>query len=98
MQKLARIDAPVVLHHVSIRSIESRNIFEDNKDRDSLLKRFAELLSATKTSCYAWAMLFKHAHFLLRTGTRGVSIVMKRLLTGYMVSFNRRHLQRTGYR
>jgi len=38
-------------------------------------------------------MLTNHAHFLLRTGTTGLSIVMKRLLTGYVVSFNRRHLR-----
>lgn len=93
MPRLARLDAPGVLHHVIIRGIERRNIFEDNKDRDNLLKRLGELLPATKTSCYAWAMLSNHAHFLLRTGTTGLSIVMKRLLTGYVVSFNRRHLR-----
>ena len=93
MPRLARLDAPGVLHHVIIRGIERRNIFEDNNDRDNLLKRLGELLPATKTSCYAWAMLSNHAHFLLRTGTTGLSIVMKRLLTGYVVSFNRRHLR-----
>jgi len=93
MPRLARLDAPGVLHHVIIRGIERRNIFEDNKDRDNLWKRLGELLPATKTSCYAWAMLSNHAHFLLRTGTTGLSIVMKRLLTGYVVSFNRRHLR-----
>ena len=33
MPRLARLDAPGVLHHVIIRGIERRNIFEDNKDR-----------------------------------------------------------------
>jgi len=93
MPRLARLDAPGVLHHVIIRGIERRNIFEDSKDRDNLLKRLGELLPATKTSCYAWAMLSNHAHILLRTGTTALSIVMKRLLTGYVVSFNRRHLR-----
>jgi REP element-mobilizing transposase RayT len=93
MPRLARLDAPGVLHHVIIRGIERRNIFKDNKDRDNLLKRLGKLLPTTKTSCYAWAMLSNHAHFLLRTGTTGLSILMKRLLTGYVVSFNRRHLR-----
>jgi hypothetical protein len=57
MSRLARLDAPGVLHHVIIRGIERRNIFENNKDRDNLLKRLEHLLPATKTSFYAWAML-----------------------------------------
>jgi hypothetical protein len=35
MPRLARLDAPGVLNHVIIRGIERRNIFEDNKYRDS---------------------------------------------------------------
>jgi hypothetical protein len=38
-----------MLHHVIIRGIERRNIFEDNKDRDNLFKRLEQLLPATKT-------------------------------------------------
>ena len=91
MPRLARLDAPGVLHHVMIRGIERRNIFDDNKDRDNLLSRLEELIPATKTSCYAWSFLSNHAHFLFRTGITGFSTLMKRLLTGYVVSFNRRH-------
>ena len=91
MPRLARLDAPGVLHHVMIRGIERRNIFDDNKDRDNLLSRLEALIPATKTSCYAWSFLSNHAHFLFRTGTTGLSTLMKRLLTGYVVSFNRRH-------
>jgi len=39
MPRLARLEAPGVLHHVIIRGIERRDIFEDNKDRDNLLYR-----------------------------------------------------------
>ena len=57
MPRLARLEVPSLLHHVIIRGIERLNIFEDNNDRDNLLKRLEQLLPATKTSCYAWAML-----------------------------------------
>ncbi len=33
----------------------------------------------------------KHAHFLFRSGDAGISTLMRKLLTGYAVSFNRRH-------
>ena len=63
MPRSARLDAPGVLHHVMIRGIERRDIFDDNKDRDNLLSRLEELIPATKTSCYAWSFLSNHAHF-----------------------------------
>jgi len=36
MPRLARLDAPGVLHRIIIRGIERRKIFRDNKDRDNL--------------------------------------------------------------
>ena len=91
MPRLARLDAPGVIHHVMIRGIERRSIFRDNKDRDYMIDRFADLLPATKTACYAWAFLSSHAHFLLRSGDTGLPTLMQRLLTGYAIGFNRRH-------
>jgi REP element-mobilizing transposase RayT len=79
------------LQHVIIRGIERRKIFRDDDDRDDLLERLAELLPVTGTACYAWAFLDNHAHFLFRSGPRGIADLMRRLLTGYVVSFNRRH-------
>jgi putative transposase len=91
MPRLARLDAPGVLHHVIIRGIERRKIFLDGKDRDDLVDRLTTILPESKMSCYGWALMSNHAHFLFRTGDVGLSTVMRRLLTGYAVSFNRRH-------
>jgi len=87
MPRLARLDAPGVLHHIIIRGIERREIFRDNNDRDDFLKRLSIILPETNTSCYAWAFLGNHAHFLFRSGEAGISKVMRRLLTGYAVTF-----------
>jgi len=91
MPRLARLDAPGVLHHVIIRGIERRKIFKDDRDRDNLLDRLGTLLPETRITCYAWALLSNHAHFLFRTGDTPLSTLMRRLLTGYAVSFNLRH-------
>ena len=91
MPRRARLDAPGVIHHVIIRGIERRSIFRDNKDRDDMIDRLADLIPATKTACYAWAFLSNHAHFLLRSGDAGLPTLMRRLLTGYAIRFNRRH-------
>jgi len=91
MPRLARLDAPGVLHHIMIRGIERRNIFKNDKDREDFLDRLSNLLPETKTCCYAWVLIPNHAHFLFRTGQVPLATVMRRLLTGYVVSFNRRH-------
>jgi len=74
-----------------VRGIERCKIFRNDKDRDNFLERFGVILSETKTSCYAWALMPNHFHLLLRTGPIPISTVMRRLLTGYATWFNRRH-------
>jgi REP element-mobilizing transposase RayT len=87
----SRIDAPGALHHIIARGIERRQIFENNADRDNFLTRLADILKETKTACYAWALIPNHFHLLLRTGTVSISMIMRRLLTGYALWYNRRH-------
>lgn len=91
MPRQARIDAPLALHHIIIRGIERKRIFEDDQDREDFLERLSGLLKETMTPCYAWALMANHAHLLLRTGTVPIATIMRRLLTGYAVRFNRRH-------
>jgi REP element-mobilizing transposase RayT len=91
MPRQARIDAPGALHHIVIRGIERGAIFWDDKDRLDFLDRLDKLLPETETPCYAWALVTNHVHLLLRTGITPIASVMRRLLTGYAVRFNRRH-------
>ncbi len=91
MPRKARLDAPGVLHHVIIRGIEQKNIFRSRGDRLDFVDRLSRLVPETLTACYAWALMGNHAHFLLRSGPEGIARLMRRLLTGYAVSFNRRH-------
>ena len=88
MPRLARLDTPGLLQHVMARGIERRKIFRDDKDRKSFLERFAIILEETQTQCYAWSLIPNHFHLLLRTGPTPLSKVMRRLMTGYAVTFN----------
>jgi len=91
MPRKARIDAPGALHHIIIRGIERKVIFKDSQDYSNFLNRLKNVLTETKTQCFAWALMANHAHILLRTGYVPLSTVMRRLLTGYAQQFNRRH-------
>ena len=96
MPRKARIDAPGALHHVICRGIERRRIFDNDSDRDNFLERLETILYETSTPCYGWALIPNHFHLLLRSGKAPISTVMRRLLTGYAVSYNRRH-RRVGH-
>jgi len=49
MPRMSRLDTPCLLHHIIIRGIERRRIFNDNKDREDFIERLSLLLPNTKT-------------------------------------------------
>jgi putative transposase len=91
MPRQSRIDAPGALHHIIARGNEKRKIFKDKKDYKEFSARLGDILSRTQTICYAWALIPNHFHLFLRTGTVPIATIMRRLLTGYAIHFNRRH-------
>ena len=96
MPRQSRLDAPGVLHHVMGRWIEKRNIFINDADRHDYIERVAALCNDGAMDIYAWALLPNHFHLLCKTRNRPLSSSMRKLLTGYVVNFNRRH-QRYGH-
>jgi REP element-mobilizing transposase RayT len=91
MPRQARLDAPGTLHHVMIRGIEGRKIFENDRDRSDFISRIAQLVETTGIRILAWVLMSNHAHLLVVSGTKGISLFMRRLLTGYALNYNRRH-------
>lgn len=96
MPRQARLDAPGTLHHVILRGIERGAIVKDDGDRAAFVARLGAVAQATGTALYAWALLPNHAHLLLRSGPAGLPHFMRRFLTGYAITFNRRH-KRVGH-
>jgi len=91
MPRQPRLDAPGALHHVMGRGIDRTKIFSNRKDREDFLERLAGLCRANALSVYSWAFLSNHFHLLVRTGNQPLSNSMRKLLTGYVVNYNRRH-------
>ena len=86
MPRQSRIDAAGALHHIIVRGIERRKIFDDDQDRNGFLERLGLVFDQTQTQCYAWTLIPNHFHLLIRTGNVPVATVMRRLLTGHAVS------------
>ena len=96
MPRTRRLDIPDLLQHVIVRGIERRDIFLGDTDREDFVRRFSSLLLETETACLAWSLMSNHFHLLLRPRKVALGTLMKRLLTGYAVSFNLRH-NRSGH-
>ena len=91
MPRQARLDAPGTFHHVIIRGIEKRKIVTDKVDQINFVSRMGEIAESTNTSIFAWSLLSNHAHIFLRSSEFGLSRYMRKLLTGYVGFYNRRH-------
>jgi putative transposase len=96
MPRKARLDVYGTLHHVMARGIERSTIFRNDHDRQDFIDRLGTCAEQTNTIIYAWALIPNHLHILLRSGHNGLSHFMRRLLTGYATTFNKRH-RRSGH-
>ena len=91
MPRLARLDAPGVLHHVMGRGIERRKIFRGDSDRNDFIDRLSALAQKAALEIYAWVLMPNHFHILCKTKNMPLASSMRRILTGYVVNFNKRH-------
>ena len=76
-----------------IRGIERGKIVNDDEGRENFATRTGKLVQDTGPIIYAWALLNNHAHILLRSGKSCLPTFMRRFLSGYAISCNRRHLR-----
>ena len=91
MPRRPRLDAEGTLHHIMVRGIERCEIFRDDRDRENFMNRLEKQAASTGTRVYAWALIPNHFHLLIRSSEAGISTFMRRLLTGYAVTYNKRH-------
>jgi putative transposase len=96
MPRQPRLDTPGALHHVIGRGIDGIDIFSDKKDCMDFLARLKSLCESKAMSVYAWSLMSNHFHLLIRTENVPLSNNMRKLLTGYVVNYNRRN-KRYGY-
>lgn len=99
MPRKARLDAAGALHHIHhimVRGINKAPIFDDDQDRAKFLERLGSTVAEAKCSVYAWALMTNHVHILFKSGSKGISTVMRKLLTWYAIYYNRSH-KRTGH-
>jgi REP element-mobilizing transposase RayT len=96
MPRSKRLDIPGAIHHVIVRGLERRRIFNDDNDYLNFISRIEKSIKRTNAFCYAWVLMPNHLHLLIRTGKNPLSDIMRSVLTGYAVYYNKKN-RRHGY-
>ena len=77
--------------HLIQRGNNRQAIFTCDADLAAYANWLAEGAERFGVSIHGWVFMTNHVHLLIRTGMVPLATLMRRLLTGYAVSFNRRH-------
>jgi REP element-mobilizing transposase RayT len=76
------------------RAIDETVLFRDRKDREYFLSRVPALLKMTGARVLAWVLMDNHFHLLIQSGQQKISKLMRCLLTGYALYYNRKYHRR----
>ena len=91
MARPLRIEYPGAFYHVIHRGQSRRDIFLEDKGRQSFLDLFAEIARLWKIEIYAYCLMSNHYHLLVSTPEAGLARMMCHLDGIYTQKFNRVH-------
>lgn len=91
MARPLRIEYPGAFYHVMNRGQSRRNIFLEDKGRQSFLDLLADIARLWQVEIYAYCLMDNHYHLLLSIPTGGLSRAMRHLDGIYTQKFNRVH-------
>jgi putative transposase len=91
MARPLRIEFPGAFYHVINRGQSRRDIFLEDKGRQSFLDLLGELVRLWKVEIYAYCLMSNHYHLLLSTPATGLARAMRHLDGVYTQKFNRVH-------
>lgn len=89
MARRPRYDAPQQLHHVFGRAVGRRTMFETRRDIRFFLALLAQEARRGRIEILAYCILTTHYHLMLRSPLGELSAVMQRVLSQYVLHFNR---------
>lgn len=95
MARPKRIDLPHSLYHVMSRTNTGEICFNDERDMRKFYKYLSKYCRLLDFKVHAYCLMPTHYHLLLESGQNpALSDFMLRLLTAYIVYFNKKHGRR----
>ena len=96
MGRQARQLSATGFYHVVFRGINHQHLFEEESDYSYFWESLHQLKEEIAFEIHAYCLMSNHVHLLIREKQIGdISLIMKRLLTKYVMYFNRKY-QRNG--
>ena len=65
-----------------------QDIFHDDDDRRRFLEILKKYKKKMRLKIYAWCLMSKHIHVLLKEGEESINVTMKRIGVSYAVFYN----------
>ncbi len=96
MARKLRVQYEGAIYHVTMRGVERRAIFKDDRDRERFVQRLGEVVGECGVRLYLFVLMRNHVHLLVETPQANVSAFMHKFQTAYTVFYNRRH-RRAGH-
>lgn len=96
MARPLRIEFEGALYHVTARGDRGEPIFQDDTDRQALLRIVAQALERFDAAAFAYCLMGNHYHLVVQTRGANLSRLMRHVNGVYTQYFNRRHDQ-TGH-
>ncbi|MDP2643301.1 MAG: transposase [Desulfobacterales bacterium] len=93
MGRAWRIEYEGGLYHVLSRGNERKNIFHDDRDRQTFIDAIGEMADNYDVDIFAYVLMSNHYHILLRTNQANLSKSMQWLALTYTLRFNNRHFR-----
>ncbi|CQR72303.1 Transposase IS200 like protein [Sporomusa ovata DSM 2662] len=96
MGRKARKMSTTGYYHVVFRGINRQHLFEEESDFLYFIESLKQLKAEMLFELHAYCLMSNHVHLLMREKQIGdISVIMKRLLTKYVMYFNRKY-ERSG--
>lgn len=91
MARKLRVRFEGAIYHVTLRGVERRPIFTEDRERERFLDRLADGVETHDVRLYLFCLMPNHAHLVVETPRANIDRFMQGLETAYTVYFNLRH-------
>ena len=96
MARKPRKKSETGIYHVILRGINKQNIFEDDEDREKILRTLKYYKRLCNYLLYGYCLMDNHIHLLIKKKEETISQVVKRISASYVKWYNEKY-QRCGH-